>query len=167
MDKILSQRFYYRLLDASDANENYLSWLADKDTKQFIINKVGKIKDLEAYISQCKQNNSSFLFGIFLRDSNEHIGNIKFELTFDHIAEMGILIGDNRWRGKGVANEAIITISKYLQTHYDVKRIVLGVAKNNLAAIKAYEKIGFVLCKEPLSHYEPETGILMIWHLDD
>ena len=84
-------------------------------------------------------------FGIFSRESNEHIGNIKFEPINFHnkTAIMGILIGEEGWRGRGVTPEVIKSSSEWLNKQYDINRIALGVDSKNIAAIKAYEKIGF------------------------
>jgi [ribosomal protein S5]-alanine N-acetyltransferase len=46
-----------------------------------------------------------------VRDSGNNIGNIKYEpiVIEEHQATMGILIGEKRRRGKGVATEVINT----------------------------------------------------------
>jgi RimJ/RimL family protein N-acetyltransferase len=86
---------------------------------------------------------------IFLRilekKQHQHIGNIKYH-PIDlnkRIAVMGILIGEQFWRGKGVAKEVINNTAKYLHTKAGIRRILLGVAKNNIPAIRAYKKTGF------------------------
>jgi [ribosomal protein S5]-alanine N-acetyltransferase len=72
---------------------------------------------------------------------------------------MGILIGDNNWRGKGVAAEVIKANSNYLADQCGIETISLGVDKNHKAAIVAYQKIGFEV-KE-----QNKNSIKMIWRL--
>ena len=57
---------------------------------------------------------------------------------------MGILIGDPDFRGKGVAAEVVFASAKWLKEHRSIRQILLGVNIENLPAIQAYKKIGFV-----------------------
>ena len=61
---------------------------------------------------------------------------------------MGILIGDKKWRGKGVATEVIKDSGKYLKENYKIKYIDLGVNKDNIAAVSAYKKMKFKVIKK-------------------
>jgi RimJ/RimL family protein N-acetyltransferase len=62
---------------------------------------------------------------------------------------MVILIGEESWRGRGVAPEVIKSSSEWLNKQYDINHIALGVDLKNIAAIRAYEKIGFKNKKTP------------------
>ena len=80
-----------------------------------------------------------------MRDSGEHIGNIKYEPIDieEHQATMGILIGEENWRGRGVATEVINKSAIWLQENLTINKILLGVDVGNIGAIRAYEKSGF------------------------
>ena len=56
---------------------------------------------------------------------------------------MGIMVGDKKWRGKGVGSEAINIIIKKILIIKKIYYLFLGVKNNNNAAIKLYKKIGF------------------------
>ena len=103
-------------------------------------------------------------FGIFSRESNEHIGNIKFEPINFHnkTAIMGILIGEEGWRGRGVTPEVIKSSSEWLNKKYDINHIALGVDSKNIAAIKAYEKIGFKNKKTPCINITKRGQLTMV-----
>ena len=60
---------------------------------------------------------------------------------------MGILIGDKKWKGKGVGFEVLKSSFNYLYLNYKISKIYLGVEKNNLAAIGLYKKLGFKMLK--------------------
>ena len=80
-----------------------------------------------------------------MRDSVSHIGNIKYEpiVIEEYQATMGILIGEKRWRGKGVATEVINASMTWLKRNLGIRKFFLSVDLDNIYAIKAYEKSGF------------------------
>jgi len=62
---------------------------------------------------------------------------------------MVILIGNEDFRGKMVASEVIIGSAKWLKQNLNNNKIVLGVRCDNFPAIRAYQKIGFILADTP------------------
>ena len=79
---------------------------------------------------------------------------------------MGILIGEEGWRGRGVALEVIKSSSEWLNKQYDINHIALGVDSKNIAAIKAYEKIGFKNKQTPCIDVTHEGHISMLWDIE-
>lgn len=145
---ISTDRFFLRKLNINDVTDKYLNWFYDKDVADYIEMTALKpdILMLQQYISS-KSNLDNILFlGIFDKLNNEHIGNLKFEPINAHesYAIMGMLIGEKEWRGKGVAAEVLTESFKWLKKNKGIKCIVLGVNKKNYAAIRAYEKVGFL-----------------------
>lgn len=55
---------------------------------------------------------------------------------------MGILIGDQSFRGSGVASEVLTELSLTLK-EFGITKMVLGVENEHTSAIRSYEKIGF------------------------
>jgi RimJ/RimL family protein N-acetyltransferase len=53
------------------------------------------------------------------------------------------LIGEKKWRGKGVAQETISELTKTLNKDLQINKFYLGVDRDNSAAIRAYTKMGF------------------------
>jgi len=88
--------------------------------------------------------------GIFDKDNNKHVGNIKFEPIDlkEKIAVMGILIGNSDYRGKGVFKEVFLATSEYLNNKFNISKIFLGLKKNNNNALEAYKKFGFKIHKQ-------------------
>lgn len=97
-----------------------------------------------------------------------HIGNIKYEpINFQlSYAVMGILIGDPIWRGVGVAPEVIVASAKWLRDQHGIKRVVLGVNLLNKAAIKAYQKIGFIQSADEYHINNSVENIVMVCNLE-
>jgi ribosomal-protein-alanine N-acetyltransferase len=151
--KIHTERFLLRNLNSEDVSERYLSWLNDATAKKFIkaASDENSLSDLRKFIAE-KENRIDVLFlGIFDLSTGLHIGNIKYEPIdlVNRYAVMGIMIGDVNYRSKGVAGEVITASSRWLNKNRNISEIILGVHKVNLAAVKAYEKIGFVPTSTP------------------
>jgi len=74
------------------------------------------------------------------------IGRIEFERLSERerSAEIMILIGDAGARGKGYGVDAMVALLGYLFRERDLHRVSLTVLTDNRAAIRAYEKVGFV-----------------------
>lgn len=145
--EIQTERFFLRSLREADVTETYLRWFNDQVIKKYIVwskNEATRLS-LKRYVREKFENGNVLFLGIFTKEENLHIGNIKYEpIHFeDRCAIMGILVGNEKWRSRGVAREAILASAKWLNEKYDIKQIVLGVEKDNVPAVRAYEKIGF------------------------
>lgn len=144
---LITERFYLRSLAPGDVGDHYLAWLRDDLARMYIsaASQSWSIESLRAFV-EVKSSAPGVLFlGIFLRDTDVHIGNIKIE-RIDPIkstAELGVLVGDSRWRGKGVFPEIFASLQGLLHESYGVSSVFLGVSKSNPSAIRTYLKSGF------------------------
>jgi len=148
--RIECNRIYLRTLLKEDASKKYCSWLNDNDVNKYLVTKKTTIKDLQDYIEKRFEDTSCLFLGIFLKDDNIHIGNIKLEpIDFNEKSTtMGILIGEKELWGKGFATEALIGLENYAFEKLALKIIQLGVYKKNVGAFKVYKKAGFSVYKE-------------------
>ena len=140
---IKTNRFILKKFKEAFITQNYLNWFKDDYVKKFILFKSNKIKTLEEDVKKKMMKKGNFFYAIFFE--KKHIGNIlihKVDLK-NKTAWMGILIGDKKWRGKGVAPEVINEISKNLFNKYKIKNLYLGLSRKNLPALNSYKKIGF------------------------
>ena len=149
---INTKRFQLKSLTTKDVTEKYLSWFnGSKEVVEYIAyaKTNADINKLRQYVKEREDRKDVLFLGIFT-DSEQHIGNIKYEPINlkDKSATMGILIGDKKWRGKGVATEVIKDSGKYLKENYKIKYIDLGVNKDNIAAVSAYKKMKFKVIKK-------------------
>jgi RimJ/RimL family protein N-acetyltransferase len=145
---IKTKRFLIKKLTLRNVNKTYFSWFKDPVINKNIVTSdsvvTGGIKYLKLYVSK-KINKKNILFlGIFTK-KKIHIGNIKFEpiSVKSNTAIVGILIGNKKWRRKGVLKEIFPNICKFLHIYFGILRIELGVSNNNKIAIISYKKIGF------------------------
>lgn len=152
---IETPRFTLRTLTLEDATDRYSRWFEDPVVAEHIAGAKSSydIDSLRDYIAKKTAQNNVLFLGIFVKASDLHIGNLKFEPVDikKHHAVLGIMVGDPYWRGKGVAAEVIKAAGHWLNQTLGISELALGVAKSNLAAQKAYRKTGFVCgCRDYL-----------------
>lgn len=159
-------RFRLRSMDESFVSQQYLDWihLASEYVNVKTPDDNQTLDDLRAYIAARVDRDDVLFLAIVDVETGRHIGNIKYEPVDVKagFAVMGILVGDPEFRGKGVAGEVLDASTAWLKTHRGIHTIVLGVSVKNPAAIRAYEKVGFVLEDTPLVVKSHPDQVLMV-----
>lgn len=146
MDFMQTERLLLFPLTKSYCSDEYLSWINDDEIIHFMEQKKGStIQDLKEYLHSIEVN-KILAWAIIIRENNKHIGNIKINpIDYKHgHGEYGIMIGDKNSWGKGYAKEASEKIISYCFENLNLRKINLGVIKNNKRGIKLYESLGFV-----------------------
>lgn len=169
MVQIVTSRFVLRELCRADITPAYLAWFADSSAKKHITAAANSpsLATLRDYLAERSGRDDVVFLGIFDKASGVHIGNVKYEPVnaTSGYAVMGILIGEPAYRGQGVAGEVIAASGRWLQANRGIREILLGVHRDNLAAIRAYQRIGFVAAGTPVVPDTPET-FAMVWRLE-
>lgn len=144
-DLIKGKKIYLKNLELYNATTVYCGWLNDLEVNKYLETKNATIDELKKYITEKNNNRDCLLLGIFSVDSDKHIGNIKLESINlqNKSAEMGIMVGDKNYWGKGIATEAVKILTDYAFRLLNLDKILLGVISKNKAAIKVYQKSGF------------------------
>ncbi len=77
-----------------------------------------------------------------------HIGNcVCYNFHGVHReAELGIMIGERDYWGKGYGADAVATLARYMFDVMDIERICLHTLTWNLRAQRCFQKCGFVVC---------------------
>jgi RimJ/RimL family protein N-acetyltransferase len=165
---ITTRRFVLRPLTPDDATERYSRWF---DDASFIVGAKSAhgVADLRAYIEARAGREDVLFLGIFTREAGAHIGTIKYEPVDRErrYAVMGIFIGEREWRGRGVAAEVITASALWLRERKGIDSIILGVDRENTAAIRAFGKIGFQ--REASDRIPPrdDGSFAMVWRMDN
>lgn len=142
---IICERVILRTLDERDASERYTAWLNDPAVNRYLETRHASVEDLRRYIREKRESSEALFLGIFTKDTDEHIGNVKLEPIRGGAATMGILIGDASWWGKGIATEVTNAVCAYVFGPMGLHEVNLGVIAENSAAIRVYEKCGFTV----------------------
>lgn len=91
-----------------------------------------------------------YKYFIITDKEDQPIGFVNF-FSIDSIkkqGEMGVVIGDKRYWGKGVASRAVNTAVDYIFKNMDINRIYIETGETNLRSLKLFEKLGFNKCGE-------------------
>ena len=147
--KIDGNRIFLRILRQSDATKEYCGWLNDSRVNLYLATKRATIAGLKKYIREKNKSSNALLFGIFFRENQKHIGNIKLEpIDFkESKTTVGIMIGDKNYWGKGLATEAIKLLTDFAFRKLKLGEVNLGVISEHKSAIKAYKKAGLKIDK--------------------
>lgn len=159
-----------RELHEKDA-ENMLEWMHDpdsqkgfqKDMMSITLEEAGKFCR-EAKFSSKPENGYSLHWAI-VDETDEYLGTISLKNinTEYHSAEFAISIR-KKVRGKGVAVEAVRLLLRTAFKELKLHRIYLTVLADNIAAIKFYEKCGF-MCEGELRDHIFTRGQYISWKI--
>lgn len=142
---IETERLLLKPMHTKFITENYLHWMNDLDVCKFLETAIPYSEvELQDFVNSMIAKKILF-WAITLKHDGSHIGNIKIDpINKKHlIGEYGILMGDrNNW-GKGYAKEASKSVISYCFESLNLRKITLGVIKDNVAAVKLYESLGF------------------------
>jgi RimJ/RimL family protein N-acetyltransferase len=156
--ELSSERFAIKSLSPEiDELKVYLSWMRNKNANPFIhgINENFSSQELVDYVSEKNDSSTALLLGIFVKPEDTHIGNVKLEPIIPRkSAAIGILIGEENWRGIGVGFEVITRVLKYCFIDLELELVELGVDKKNLRAINLYTRLGFIENTQELNSHE-------------
>jgi len=146
---IHSEQLVLRTLHATDASPAYLDWLSDPAINAYLevrFNPPRSVSELATYIADTNASPHTLLLGIFLADSERHIGNIKLgPIDWNHqIGDLGFLIGDRTQWEKGYASRAIALLSDYAFAHLGLAKLTAGCYADNEGSRRALQKAGFV-----------------------
>jgi RimJ/RimL family protein N-acetyltransferase len=143
--KIIGKQIYLKKLSVKNASEKYASWLNDKEVNKFLQTRETTVSELKKYIKKHLDDPNSLFLGIFDKNNDVHIGNVKLEpIDWQRgRAIFGILVGDKNYWGKGVGTEVTRLVVDYGFNKLGLFEMELGVVANNVRAVHVYEKVGF------------------------
>lgn len=143
---LYGERIYLRRLTEEDATQEYVDWMNDPEVNQYLESRftTQTIESIRAFISSVT-NDRNYQFGIFLKDTDKHIGNIKIGGINPHhnYADIGFLVGDKDYWGKGIATEAIGVATAFAFKKLKLHRLWGGVYAPNIGSLKAFLKNGY------------------------
>lgn len=142
-----SERLLLKPITQEHCTETYVSWMNDPEVIRYLETGGNYTLDtLSVYIVNTVTNKVYF-WGIHIKESNKHIGNIKIDpINFRHgYGEYGILMGDRSEWGKGYAMEASKVIFDFCFKILQLRKVNLGVISSNETAIALYKKLDFVV----------------------
>lgn len=130
-------------------DKNYKNWLRDYDVVKSI-NRLDYIcpASAESIRNYCKaviESDKDIFLAIYVKADNKFIGTIRVNNInwYTRVADIGILIGDKSYWGKGIATDSIHTVSKYLLNTLGIRKLTAGLMDINKSMQRVFEKLGF------------------------
>jgi RimJ/RimL family protein N-acetyltransferase len=151
---LTGDRVCLRDVRLSDVEGEYAQWINDPEVLKYTESRFRFFSQerLREYVTSVNENNDLVFLAITLRESGRHIGNIKLgPIDWNHrFGDIGLIIGAKDCWGQGYASESIRLLAKFAFTSLKLHKLTAGCYAVNSAAIKAFEKAGFM--REGLRH---------------
>jgi len=142
----LSEEYFVRTLQESDLDGPYTSWFEDQEVCAYNSHgKFFKTRDHFRNYITCQNREDQVVWAI-CHQVDGHIGNISLQLIslVNRNADFGVLIGDKRHWGKGVAFQAGMKMFYHGFFKLNLKRIYCQTAASNISMQSLAKKLGMV-----------------------
>lgn len=124
--------------------ERYVSWLNDPDVVRLSDQRFRKhtLESCKDYFMSY-ENTPNWFWGIETIEDKQHIGNINAYVdTLHSVADIGIVVGEKEYWGKGIATEAYRLAIDFLFLDIKIRKITVGTLSVNTGMIHVMEKLG-------------------------
>lgn len=142
-----SDRLLLRQLTLEDATPTYAAWLNDPEVNRFleVRHQPHTIETCRQFIADTNASTNHHLFGIFLAESGQHIGNIKLGFIDRRTStgQVSLFLGEKRAWNHGYATEAIRLVTSFGFNQIGLIRIEAGMYDENLGSLRAFLKLGY------------------------
>jgi RimJ/RimL family protein N-acetyltransferase len=128
----------------------FVEWLSNPELRNYVliryISNALEERWFENLVEQTKAATPAQLhFVIEARDEGRPIGVIGLHAINwrDRVGELGIIIGEPDFWGRGYGSDALRTLLEVAFRWYNLHRVYLRVIEDNRRAVRSYEKCGF------------------------
>ena len=132
-----------------DKEENYKlleEWCSKKEIYKYFEQRILNYDEIKSkYSKRCNEDSSVPVYMISYKD--QKIGIVQYKKTND-IFDIDIFIGETNFHNKGIGEKVIKLFTEYLINKKGAKKLTLVPLKDNLNAIRCYEKCGYKVIKE-------------------
>lgn len=146
-NNLSTDQFYLEELSDKHINNNYLSWLHDKEVTGFLEmrDENYSLEDLRNYYESFINNDTKYLFGVFNKNDHAHIGNTSI-IDIDNknkTCGWGYLIGNKDYWGTNAGRDTIHLTLKFCFDTLNIRKIFGGAYSNHISAQFNLLKCGF------------------------
>ena len=141
---ITGNKVYFRPLEKEDIQKGWHDWINDHEATGGLAGAFPVTReDLESYYENNKPP-SSVMFAICDIEADEYIGNCRLGSInwVDRNCTYGRLIGNPKYRGKGIGTEVLELMFRYGFHYLGMERIWSGAVSCNHISIRNNEKFG-------------------------
>ncbi len=141
-DNILLKR-----VSLADITDEYLAWLNDDEVTKGLetVPKPYTFQMLERYIKDVLASESTYKFMVLDKISGKSIGTAKIHSISkkNGTCNLGIMIGDKNYWGKGYGHDAYTTAVDFAFDKLGIRKIWEMVDANNVSSLAIFKKTGF------------------------
>lgn len=145
---IEGKKIYLREVRLEDVNDDYYRWMNDKEITDYTESRFRphSMEQLKDYVTRIHDQSNSVFMAIVDKNTNKHIGNIKVgNINWIHrIGDVGIIIGEKNFWGRGYGSEAIELLAEYAFNKLNLHKLWAGCYVVNKGSIVAFKKVGFI-----------------------
>ena len=133
-----------RLFEEKDITQEYISWLNNPEVVKYS-NQRFITHNNETCISYFKSfvDSDNIFLAIEDRNSKNMIGTMTIYISVNHqTADIGIMIGDREFWGKGIGELAWQSVMNLLIQKNNLRKVTGGTLAINKGMIRIFEKVG-------------------------
>ena len=135
------------LLKPELVTQDYVSWLNDPEVNQYLECRfiTHTLESTRNFVRGLLGSPDNLFLGIRSNLLGRHVGNIKIgSIDENHgTGEIGIMIGDKKAWGKGIASSAITLMLEIARDRLLLRRVWTGCYISNIGSQRLFEKNGF------------------------
>lgn len=94
------------------------------------------------------------VFKVIFKETGEVIGNVELNLENEDPRLSRLILGDKKYRGKGIGKSIILHLLELAFIKYNSKLVDVNVYDWNLTALNCYESVGFEITPEESYSHE-------------
>lgn len=135
-------------VEAHMNSEDYFNWLQDYEVMK-TINRLDYLRpvsfaEVKGYCETVMQSQNDIFLAMYERKDDLFIGTIRIKIDwYTRTADVGILIGNRNYWGKGIATDSIFAVSTYLLNKLGMRKLTAGFMEINGAMRRVFEQLGF------------------------
>lgn len=148
----------------------YLSWLRDPEVVRTLnlpayLETLLELNELEEYCHRLIASDRDVFVALHSAKNDEFIGTCKIAHIdwYAATADIGIMIGNKSYWGKGVASEAIHMLCSFAFEKMNFRKLTAGAMGTNKAMIKVFQKYGFIT--EGIRRQQDRLGTIYVDHI--
>jgi RimJ/RimL family protein N-acetyltransferase len=133
---------------------NYYRWLTDMDVVRYIgreeyLSKIS-FSAVQKYVKEMWDSEFCTFLAVYHSESGRFIGTAKINFMNERgrkngLADIGIMIGERDFWGKGLAKDILRSVSRFAFENLGARKLTAGAMSPNIAVIRAFQTIGFVV----------------------
>lgn len=145
----------------------YYGWLCDHEVVRYIgrdeLLQFYPFEEVENYVKQLWASEYCNFFAVHEAQTDKFIGTAKVNFLSEKgrqngIADIGIMLGDRSFWGRGLASDTLRTISIFAFDNLRARKLTAGGNSANVPVIKAFLRIGYRVEGTLREHNSLEDG---------